>query len=95
MSASRDSASFRDPSGFVFRHEGEVYRQVNESYRDEYALLMESGLHASLVESGSIIPHVEVDPTSVPTEPGCHRLLRPERCLSRLDLSNQRLPILA
>jgi hypothetical protein len=79
MSASRDSASFRDPSGFVFRHEGEVYRQVNESYREEYALLMESGLYASLVESGWLIPHAEIDSTSVPTEPGCHRLLRPEQ----------------
>jgi ribosomal protein L11 methylase PrmA len=74
----RHSASFRDPSGFIFRHAGVIYRQVNESYAEEYARLMDSGLYAALVERGALIPHEEVDPASLLTEPGCHRVLRPE-----------------
>ena len=33
------AASFRDPSGFLFRHEGRLYRQVNESYAADLKLL--------------------------------------------------------
>ncbi len=37
-----DGASFRDPSGFVFRgDDGDVYRQVNSVYEAEYQMLME------------------------------------------------------
>jgi hypothetical protein len=55
------SASFRDPSGFLFVHEGILYRQVNHRYEQEYLRLMESGLYAKLVKAGLLIPHLEVD----------------------------------
>ena len=29
------SASFRDPSGFLFRQDGTLYRQVNQTYADK------------------------------------------------------------
>jgi hypothetical protein len=54
-------SSFRDPSGFVFQQDGVVYRQVNWSYKNEYDLLMESGLYRALVESGALISHEEID----------------------------------
>jgi len=38
-------ASYRDPSGFVFRKDGLYYRQVNESYRADYDELLRSGLY--------------------------------------------------
>jgi ribosomal protein L11 methylase PrmA len=53
------SASFRDPSGFLFRRKGILYRQVNQVYADEYTRLMESGLYARLVKAGLLIPHSE------------------------------------
>ncbi len=37
--------SFRDPSGYLFRHDGNIYRQVNESYRNDYELMMSSGFY--------------------------------------------------
>ena len=43
-------ASYRDPSGFVFLHEGKYYRQVNRCYKENYALLNESGLYDQLVK---------------------------------------------
>ncbi len=54
-------ASFRDPSGFVFEHDGSIYRQVNRSYAPHYDQLMESGLYAELTERGLLIPHEPVD----------------------------------
>jgi hypothetical protein len=53
-------ASFRDPSGFVFKHGGAIYRQINRSYADDYEHLMSSGLYAELVESRSLVAHEEV-----------------------------------
>ena len=53
-------SSFRDPSGFLFTHEGVIYRQVNVSYKQYYDELMESGLYDSLVGKGWLIPHQEV-----------------------------------
>jgi ribosomal protein L11 methylase PrmA len=57
----RSPASFRDPSGFVFRREGVVYRAVAQSYQSNYDKLMSSGLYQALVDEGRLIPHEEVD----------------------------------
>lgn len=57
----RSTASFRDPNGFIFKQNGVLYRQINQSYASEYALLMESGLYAKLTKAGSLISHEEVD----------------------------------
>ncbi len=54
-------ASFRDPSGFLFRVGGALYRQVNMEYQANYDHLMDSGLHDALVQEGLLIPHREVD----------------------------------
>jgi hypothetical protein len=71
------NASFRDPSGFLFRRDGILYRQVNLVYAQEYMRLMESGLYARLVKANLLVPHTESD-----IEPVDHKLafkiLRPE-----------------
>ena len=59
--AEQHSASFRDPSGFLFSQSGILYRQINRSYADDYSRLMESGLYDKLVKAGLLIPHTEVD----------------------------------
>lgn len=78
------SASFRDPSGFLFSRGGVLYRQVNRAYAREYARLMDSGLYEKLIKAGLLIPHVEVD--QVPAEsdaspPGdaAFKVIQPER----------------
>lgn len=53
----RLAASFRDPSGFLFWREGQLYRQVNRAYQAHYDLLMSSGLYERLVKAGQLIPH--------------------------------------
>ena len=44
------SSSFRDPSGILFFVNGEVYRQVNQSYKKDYEKLMDSGLYDLLIK---------------------------------------------
>ncbi|MHC4386594.1 MAG: methyltransferase domain-containing protein [Planctomycetota bacterium] len=50
-------SSFRDPSGFLFSHEGRLCRQVNQCYQENYRLLLSSGLYDALVEKHLLIPH--------------------------------------
>jgi ribosomal protein L11 methylase PrmA len=53
-----DPASFRDPSGFIFRDaQGRLCRQVNPSYLPHYRQLMDSGLHQELVDAGLMVEH--------------------------------------
>ena len=75
------SASFRDPSGFLFSREGTLYRQVNRKYEQEYTRLMESGLYAKLVKAGLLIPHSEVDqpPAESDAEGRVYKIIQPER----------------
>ena len=53
-------SSFRDPSGFVFRANGQVYRQVNTQYAATYDRFMQSGLYEKLTASKKLLPHTEV-----------------------------------
>jgi len=55
------SASFRDPSGFMFRRDNKLYRQVNQPYRQEYDELINSGLYKELCEARLMISHEEVN----------------------------------
>lgn len=75
---SRNASSFRDPNGFVFERDGELYRQVNVAYRPHYDHLMASGLAGSLTDAGLLIAHEEVDAEAWQPE-AAYRILRPER----------------
>jgi ribosomal protein L11 methylase PrmA len=55
------ASSFRDPSGFMFRREGTLYRQVNKHYQDEYDRLTQAGLLDELTLLGILINAVEAD----------------------------------
>ena len=56
-----ETSSFRDPSGFVFYEKGSIFRQVNAGYKEQYDLLINSGLYDSLATSNLLVPHDEVD----------------------------------
>ncbi|MDM7999782.1 MAG: SAM-dependent methyltransferase [Dehalococcoidia bacterium] len=82
MKAPRNSgvipSSFRDPSGFVFWHDGAVYRQINTVYKDNYDQLMGSGLYKALVDEGLVIPHEEVYLES-PAPELAYKIIKPEQ----------------
>ncbi len=72
-------ASFRDPSGFVFRHEGRVLRQVNRCYAEDYNALTGSGLYEKLVGDGLLVRHREIDgPVSEAARDLHYRTLEPD-----------------
>jgi len=77
-SEARLPGSFRDPAGFMFRRDGAYLRQVNRSYESTYRTLMDSGLYASLVDDGLLIPHGSADLGLAP-EPDAMAVLRPEQ----------------
>jgi hypothetical protein len=80
MGSERLKASFRDPSGFVFRHRGAIYRQINQAYAVDYDLLMSSGLYDSLVADGSLVEHENVDTheLSLDSDPERYKIIKPK-----------------
>lgn len=71
-------ASFRDPAGFIFSHEGRVYRQVNDAYAAEWSRVCTSGLLEKLFASGELIRHTEAALALAPL-PGAIAVLSPEQ----------------
>ena len=73
---SRFPASFRDPSGTLFFHNGSLYRQVNRVYKEHYDRLMGSGLYRGLVDDGLLVAHEETEVDYLlPGEP--YRTIKP------------------
>ncbi len=53
-------ASFRDPAGYVFEQQGQVYRAIDASYFAVFEHLHTCGLYAKLVQEKLLIPHTLV-----------------------------------
>lgn len=79
MTSEQVAGSFRDPSGFVFRRDGIVYRQVNHCYKEDYDCLMSSGLYEHLVDANLLIPHEEVTDVASHRPEEAYKVLRPEQ----------------
>lgn len=74
---SRTGSSFRDPAGFMFSHQGTLYRQVNQVGQRDYDALMTSGLYDFLVGKGWMVSHQEVE-GPVADSALAYRILKPE-----------------
>ena len=61
MTKKTENSSFRDPSGFIFYHEGICYRQINLIYKENYDYFLESGLYKKLTNQELLIPHKTAD----------------------------------
>jgi len=79
MTEQRIGASFRDPSGFIFRDGTRLYRQINKSYADNYDRLMSSGLYDDLVSNHLLVRHEEIASGSVHDRPdsSAHKIIEP------------------
>ena len=60
--SARDGGSYRDPSGFVFWHAGEPYRQVNARFADDWKALHSSGLLKALTDQRLLVEHELASP---------------------------------
>ena len=70
-------SSFRDPSGFLFKENGQLFRQINQIYKNDYDLLAGSGLYAKLIKKKLLIAHVEMENIS-PAADNCYKIIQPE-----------------
>ena len=71
-----DPASFRDPSGYVFRRDGVLYRAIQPSAAADWAAFEERGLAAALVAEGLLVSHAPVALELAPL-PGAAVVIRP------------------
>lgn len=55
------NSSFRDPSGFVFKKDGKIFRFIDESYKDNFSFSITSGLYDELVKNKLIVSHEIID----------------------------------
>jgi len=62
----------------MFKHEGKLYRQVNQKFSKEYDLLMGSGLYEQLSKSKTLVAHKEVDLQLAPIPEIAYRVIEPE-----------------
>jgi len=69
-------SSFRDPSGFLFWHQNELYRQVNGAYKEHYDHLIASGLYRELQAEGMLIGHEERD-LKLARSGAAYKIIRP------------------
>jgi len=72
----RDPASFRDPTGFVYRRDGILYRQIHASHAEHWQRFMDSGLYRRLVDKQSLVEHNDADP-SLAFDTNAWRVLQP------------------
>lgn len=70
-------SSFRDPNGFLYRYNGELCRQINKEYENDYDHLIDSGLYEDLIRRGLLIPHQEISPSDIFDE-RAYKHIKPE-----------------
>jgi len=58
-------SSLRDPAGFLFEHNGNIYRVIKQGYKKHFDLLLSSGLYEKLVSKGILLEHQEVPENSL------------------------------
>ena len=56
----RHSASFRDPSGYIFTENGVIKRSILPIYFEQYKSLSDTGFFNKLFQNGLLIPHQEL-----------------------------------
>jgi len=74
MHQRNEEGSFRDPSGKVFYRNGNVYRLVNKSYKENYDYWLKSGLADLLVKKAMMVGFGETI-----TQKGSYRTLEVEK----------------
>ncbi len=75
--AVREPGSYRDPSGFVFRRDGVLYRQINAPFADEWAAFESSGLHKALIDESLLVADQPASLELAP-EPGAVAVIQPD-----------------
>lgn len=78
MTINQEASSFRDPSGFIFSINDEIYRQINKTYQEDYELIISSGLYERITKKRKLVSHDEVDIES-PEPDLLYKIVKPEK----------------
>ncbi|MFA6423049.1 MAG: SAM-dependent methyltransferase [Patescibacteria group bacterium] len=70
-------SSFRDPSGYIFKKNNELLRQINLIYKEDYDFLLSSGLYNDLVKNSYLISHKETNFAGLSPE-NAYKVIKPE-----------------
>lgn len=71
-------SSYRDPSGYIFEAGGEIYRQVNNIFKEDFDLFIKNGCYDNLMKKGLLISHQNIL-TNLTGDPNWHTTIKPER----------------
>lgn len=72
-----EKSSFRDPSGFVFYHNQQIYRQVNKPYKPHFDTFINSKLYRHLSNLNLIVSHQKSNQPS-PQKSTCYQVIKPQ-----------------
>ncbi len=72
------NTSFRDNSGFIFKTDGIIYRQINQVYRENYEYLLSSGLYDELVQKKLLISHEEIN-LDIEKDENFYKIIKPNQ----------------
>lgn len=73
----KELSSFRDNSGFIFKNNNVVFRQVNYVYKAHYDHLMQSGLYQELTSKFLLVTHQEQPLHHFETNKDAYKILEP------------------
>ena len=73
-----DPASFRDPSGFIFYRDNNLYRQINKYYKETFDQLVKSKFYELLIKKEFLISHEEVD-CSLALTNEAYKVIKPDQ----------------
>jgi len=73
------SSSFRDPAGFVFENQGQIYRQINQVGKTDFDHFINSGLYNELLNQELIIAHREVEASKFAPDVQRYKVIKPRR----------------
>ena len=75
-----DDASFRDPSGNVLHYKNEIYRIINNNYKNEFDHFIKSGLYQKLVSENLIVEYNEDDAKQIkPNFSNFYKIIKQEK----------------
>jgi SAM-dependent methyltransferase len=75
----RDPGSWRDPSGFVYRRDGAIHRQIAPSFAPDWEAYLASGLHERLVAKHMVLPFEDAPIDAAMDPDDAWRVIRPEQ----------------
>ncbi|RYY58905.1 MAG: SAM-dependent methyltransferase, partial [Chitinophagaceae bacterium] len=74
----RHPASYRDPAGFIFYRDGQLYRQVNQQFQPDFDLFTGSGAYEQFVKEGWLLAH-QREENNYTGDPDWYTTLKPAR----------------